>query len=723
MIKKLPIIAVILCVLGGYACAVFAQQSSAAPAPVSIVAPASSPVAKLPYTKGQSFIVTQGYDTPPTHIKKDLYALDFTQNGCDAYGKAVVAAVSGTVMFAAEEGYNGGYGTELIIDHGNHIVSRYAHMIPDSITVAATGAAIRQGQTIGLVGDTGLVAGVACAAHPGTHLHFAMDTVGADGTFSAYDPEPLSGYTNITVGKWYLSDNGDDASTSTSTSVPLSPALTATTTSATSTHATTTPAVASSAASLATSTPAPVYVFSGGGSAVTPPLTETSTDTESSTSNSTSTLDISTSTPDDTTSTDATSTAISSTSTSTASSAGILFSQLDDSVNSPQSWYDDNWFELGNGFSGTLNTLTLKGVISPDNYFASTVTLQEFKDKTYATLVQEFPISDNAPFTNTMATATFDGLSILLKPYFYYRLTTWQNLQNRSVLLAGTATTTAGVAMWDNFIYNTGRVEYTEPFFPFMVMQGVAATSTLTPPPLTVPGNLTEDFNELTMQLNVSWSSSTDPDWPANPLHYEINYSTSTTLSDSGWTAPASIPVAVGNSYLIGVRALDNFGAVSAPATATWSFPAGFVPYLLSPSLSYAYQYFTVPATSTLSSIKIFTTNWQTSARYSYGPWCNLQLFDEYDLASQGMTQSDDTFYGYDCGSSPTFSFASTMPVLYPSHMYHWVFAADTGNPSTGASVQFYGTAVNTAGGAFSDPSLVNARFVVTGGTGVLFSN
>lgn len=84
-----------------------------------------SPVAKLPYAKGQSFIVTQGYDTPPTHIKKDLYALDFTQNGCEAYGKAVVAAASGKVMFASQEGYDGGYGTELIIDHGNNIVSRY----------------------------------------------------------------------------------------------------------------------------------------------------------------------------------------------------------------------------------------------------------------------------------------------------------------------------------------------------------------------------------------------------------------------------------------------------------------------------------------------------------------------------------------------------------------------------------------------------------------------
>src|SRR5579863_9590405 len=73
---------------------------------------------KLPYAKGQRFIVAQGYDTPPTHIKKDAYALDFTQLGCDAYGKAAVAIAPGTVMFMSEKGYNGGYGTEVILSHG-----------------------------------------------------------------------------------------------------------------------------------------------------------------------------------------------------------------------------------------------------------------------------------------------------------------------------------------------------------------------------------------------------------------------------------------------------------------------------------------------------------------------------------------------------------------------------------------------------------------------------
>jgi hypothetical protein len=707
-----------------------------------VIGGVASPITKLPYSAGQSFIVTQGYNLPPTHIKKDLYALDFTQNGCDAYGKAVVAVASGTVMFASEEGYNGGYGTELIVDHGNHIVSRYAHMVPDSLTVATNGAVIRQGQTLGLLGDTGLVVGAACVAHPGSHLHFAMDTVNADGVFSAYDPEPISGYTDMTVGKWYLSDNSDnDADTvavpSTTTALPIInlPIIVATAT----------PVIASSVAPVvpvapipvSTATPPPpVYIFSGGGVSVTPDVppmvvsTTDATDTED-TSDTTSTLNVATSTQDDSatstlnvaTDTPETTSSTESSSVSVASSTGILFAQLDDSASSPQSWYDDNWFELGTGFEGELNTLTLKGAVSAQDYFASHVALQEFKDKNYTAMVQSFPISDAAPFTYTMATATFSGLFIPLKPYFYYRLSTVQDYQNRSVILAGATTTSTGTAMWNNFIYGTGRVESTEPFFPFIEMEGVFATSTLVAPPLTVPTNLAENFDRFGMQLTLSWSTSTDPDWSANSLHYETNYSTSTTLSDTEWTAPAAIPVTMGNSYLIGVRALDNYGAISAVATTTWNFPQGFSPYLLSPELSDASQYFTVSSTSTLQSIALSTANWQTGARNWSGPWCTLQLFDEYNLSSMGMTQSDNTVYGYDCAGTPTFSFASTSPVLYPSHRYHWVFAAQTGNPSTGASVQFYGTAMDTAGGAFSNPTLVNAKFTVTGDTGILFSN
>ena len=94
---------------------------------------AKEEVIKLPYEQGQSFIVVQGYDSPPTHIKKDYYAMDLSQNGCNAYGKLAVSASSGKVLLAQEFGYNGGYGTQILIDDGGNIVSRYAHMIPGTI--------------------------------------------------------------------------------------------------------------------------------------------------------------------------------------------------------------------------------------------------------------------------------------------------------------------------------------------------------------------------------------------------------------------------------------------------------------------------------------------------------------------------------------------------------------------------------------------------------------
>jgi hypothetical protein len=719
---------------------------------------------KLPYARGESFVLSQGYDSPPTHIKKDAYALDFTQNSCQAYGKAVVAAASGKAMFVSEEGYNGGYGTELIIDHGNDIVSRYAHMIPGSITVALHDE-IRQGEIVGHVGDTGLVAGAACADHPGTHLHFAMDTVNADGTFTAYDPEPISGFVNMTEERWYLSDNGeDDTNESVGDNRTVAPLIDASDTdvatvvnetSSVVIAPTTTVAITSAVAvnaipligGVSITSPLPMSVSAPASSSDNPNINNTigassTTDVTASTSISTSiaTTTIATTT-DAATTTIATTTIITTTATSTtptsttlvattttttatssidvatSTPSPILFQQLNDTANSPGSFYDDNWFDLGNGFAGTLNALTLEGKVNDSQYFASHLWLQEFKDPNYTGLIQQFTISDNAPFTATMATATFSGLSIPLKPYLYYRLATIQDWQNRSVILAGTPTTTVGVVMWDYFIPGAGGVQSTSTFFPYMVMEGSAALAPLAAPPLTSPTDLTANFDEIGMQLGLSFSTSTDPDWPANPLHYEMNYSTSSSLSDGGWTSVGSIPVTIGNSYLIGVRALDNFGDVSAPVTIIWNFPPGFSPYLLGPATSYAYQYFNVPTTSTLRSITLFTTNFQTGAKYPDGPYCTLELYDSYDLSSYGMTPSDNSYNGYGCIGNPTFSFASSSLVLYPGHHYQWIFKVD------GASVQFYGTTIDTAGGLFSDPPLINARFVVNGDSGVLFEN
>ncbi len=162
--------------------------------------------AKLPYSAGARFVVTVGYETPPTHIKKDAFAIDFSQEECRAYGAPVVAALAGTAFVVSENGYNGGYGTQMLIRSPGGIVTRYAHLLAESIPVKQ-GDDIPQGTIIGAVGNTGMVAGAACVPHPGTHLHFAMYQEQVDGSFTPRKPEPISGFTGISVGSWYRSDN------------------------------------------------------------------------------------------------------------------------------------------------------------------------------------------------------------------------------------------------------------------------------------------------------------------------------------------------------------------------------------------------------------------------------------------------------------------------------------------------------------------------------------
>lgn len=161
---------------------------------------------KLPYEKGESFVVVQGYDSPPTHIHKDRNAIDFSKNGCDAYGKPAVAASSGNVLLVQEVGYNGGYGTQLLIKNPEGIVSRYAHLMPGTVS-PQSGDIVVRGEAIGKIGNSGLVAGAACPVHPGAHLHFAMYEEAAEHAYAPYLPEPISGYSGIAKGKWYLSDN------------------------------------------------------------------------------------------------------------------------------------------------------------------------------------------------------------------------------------------------------------------------------------------------------------------------------------------------------------------------------------------------------------------------------------------------------------------------------------------------------------------------------------
>jgi murein DD-endopeptidase MepM/ murein hydrolase activator NlpD len=75
-------------------------------------------------------------------------------------GTPIRASGDGKVIF---RGVKSGYGNVVILQHGGNITTLYAHMSKFASS-ARTGSRVRQGQTIGYVGKTGLVTGV--------HLHY-----------------------------------------------------------------------------------------------------------------------------------------------------------------------------------------------------------------------------------------------------------------------------------------------------------------------------------------------------------------------------------------------------------------------------------------------------------------------------------------------------------------------------------------------------------------------
>ncbi|MFZ2072373.1 MAG: LysM peptidoglycan-binding domain-containing M23 family metallopeptidase [Minisyncoccia bacterium] len=87
------------------------------------------------------------------------------KNGIDLAapkGTEIVASASGTVLLA-RNGYNGGYGNMVIVQHPNGTKTLYGHM---SKLGTHTGAKVSQGETIGYVGSTG--------RSTGPHLHFEI---------------------------------------------------------------------------------------------------------------------------------------------------------------------------------------------------------------------------------------------------------------------------------------------------------------------------------------------------------------------------------------------------------------------------------------------------------------------------------------------------------------------------------------------------------------------
>lgn len=93
------------------------------------------------------------------------YAVDIQTKG----GGPVFAAEDGIVI-RADEGWNGGYGNVIEVDHGNDLVTLYAHNKEFYVKV---GEKVTRGQVISWMGNTGRVYG-----KTGVHVHFEVRVAG-----------------------------------------------------------------------------------------------------------------------------------------------------------------------------------------------------------------------------------------------------------------------------------------------------------------------------------------------------------------------------------------------------------------------------------------------------------------------------------------------------------------------------------------------------------------
>jgi LysM repeat protein len=78
-------------------------------------------------------------------------------------GTPIIASASGQVIISRDSGWNGGYGSYVVIKHNNGTQTLYAHMSQD---IVYTGQNVVQGQVIGYVGNTG--------KSTGPHIHFEI---------------------------------------------------------------------------------------------------------------------------------------------------------------------------------------------------------------------------------------------------------------------------------------------------------------------------------------------------------------------------------------------------------------------------------------------------------------------------------------------------------------------------------------------------------------------
>ncbi len=117
-----------------------------------------------------------------------------------AAGK-VAATVSHCV--AGDRWCNGGYGNEVILDHGNGYFTRYAHLARIGAPGAALPAQVGPGDVIGVMGSTG--------NSYGAHLHFAVHRDDGDGRWDGGEqdkPADPFGWAGAQPDPWAQAEDG-----------------------------------------------------------------------------------------------------------------------------------------------------------------------------------------------------------------------------------------------------------------------------------------------------------------------------------------------------------------------------------------------------------------------------------------------------------------------------------------------------------------------------------
>lgn len=144
---------------------------------------------KLPFPKGTSYVITQSPGGSYSH--HDSYNKDAIDFGLNY--QPVAAAAAGKVYFA---GYvTTGAGTEILIDHGGNRCSQYAHL---SRADVSKGASVKQGQRIGVSGQSG--------AASGPHLHFNIVACSTEKSLEI--PRTVERGTSYPTGLRVTSQNG-----------------------------------------------------------------------------------------------------------------------------------------------------------------------------------------------------------------------------------------------------------------------------------------------------------------------------------------------------------------------------------------------------------------------------------------------------------------------------------------------------------------------------------